>query len=182
MFKLDSRWSGRTCALPAHDGRVERLRKSPRLQYRFQLRRAPEWLSGVLPTFAHRRLPCSWRVRPELRLLAVSSSSSLPSSALVITEPSATTDPRFSTGSETPMSVSGRSLPPSPEPVASFRTMLPTPLPGLSPVPRFSGTRQITSRLSTTCPQSKGLGYFRAVDGSRSPLAIMRQLTMSDSA
>jgi hypothetical protein len=94
-----------TCSqgqMPAHHDRVERLRKSPRLQYRFQLHRAPESLSGALASLLAFPWspPYSRRVRPEVRFLAVSSSRSLPSSAGVITELSATSDPRFSTGSE----------------------------------------------------------------------------------
>jgi hypothetical protein len=39
-----------------------------------------------------------------------------------------------------PMSVSGRSLPPSPAPISSLRTMFPTSLSGQSPVSRFART------------------------------------------
>jgi hypothetical protein len=39
-----------------------------------------------------------------------------------------------------PMSVSGRSLPPSPAPISSLRTMFPTSPSGRSPVSRFAGS------------------------------------------
>jgi DNA-binding CsgD family transcriptional regulator len=65
------------------------------------LQRAPESLSGALASLLAFPWspPYSRRVRPEVRFLAVSSSRSLPSSADVITELFATSDPRFSTGS-----------------------------------------------------------------------------------
>src|SRR3979411_2816538 len=71
-------------------------------QYRCHLHRAPESLSGALASLLAFPWspPYSRRVRPEVRFLPVSSSRSLPSSADVITELSATSDPRFTAGSE----------------------------------------------------------------------------------